>query len=168
MLSDTTYIESLFSTLTINILIYLITLFLFFTAFNAVPNNKLKYLNFIGVFSTFAPLKFFLIVAFFSLCGVPPLAGFFAKLYILMSLLNRSAYFLIVLFFFFNLFAMFFYLQNIRFLTNSSKAKVFQVAKVVYTGGDFFQTSLVLFFFFIIFAYIYINNIYTMFICFVI
>jgi len=163
MLKSLFYTENLFPILLINIFIYLFTLFLFFTVFNTVSNNKLKYLNFLSTLSIFVPTKFFLIISFFSLCGIPPLAGFFAKLYILISLFNKSTYFLVYLFFFFNLFAMFFYLQNMRFLINNSKIKVFQTSNMSYKVNTSSQSILTIFIFIIVFAYIYISCLFFLF-----
>jgi NADH-quinone oxidoreductase subunit N len=61
-----------------------------------------------------------LVVLLFSMAGVPPFWGFFAKLFLFLILLN-SSFFLLFFFFFPLLFiALYFYMQNLRFLNTSS------------------------------------------------
>jgi NADH:ubiquinone oxidoreductase subunit 2 (subunit N) len=166
--SNVSYNESLFATLAINIFVYIFTLFLLFLLFNIVPSIRLKYSNLFSTLAVLPSLKFFFIIGFLSLCGIPPLAGFFAKLYILVNLFNGSSYFLIFLIFFFNLFAMFFYLQNTRFLINDSKLKVFKLANFNYTLALSVRSAFIWFALFIVSAYIYMDTAYIFFIAIII
>ncbi len=166
--NNVSYGESLFATLAINIFVYTFTLFLLFLLFNIVPGIRLKYSNLFSTLAAIPSLKFFFIIGFLSLCGIPPLAGFFAKLYILINLFNNSSYFLLFLLFFFNLFAMFFYLQNTRFLVNDAKLKVFKLANFNYTLPLSVRLTFIWFILVIVSAYIYIDIAYIFFIAIII
>ena len=50
-----------------------------------------------GLARTNAPLAFLLAMLFFSLAGIPPLAGFFAKYYVFLAAINANLYTLAVL-----------------------------------------------------------------------
>ena len=52
-----------------------------------------------------------------SLSSVPPTAGFFSKGFLLIMLLMKKVIIICLFVFIFNLFAMFFYLHNIRYLS---------------------------------------------------
>lgn len=76
--------------------------------------------------SNFSDLKFnffFVInltIVLFSMAGVPPFLGFFAKLLILISLLNSNFFFFYMFFFALLFFGLYFYIQNIRFLYSTT------------------------------------------------
>jgi len=59
---------------------------------------------------------FLLTILLFSLAGIPPLLGFFTKLFILLILLKTEFFFFFIFFFSLLFFSLYFYLQNIRFL----------------------------------------------------
>lgn len=102
--------------------IYNISLFiLFYTLFQFVSFD-LKTLH---SFSDLGMNNFFtkvLIIALFSMAGVPPFWGFFSKLFIF-TLLCTSNFFILFPFFFLILFiGLYFYVQNIRFLNSTAGA----------------------------------------------
>jgi NADH:ubiquinone oxidoreductase subunit 2 (subunit N) len=69
--------------------------------------------------------KFLFLTVFLSMAGVPPLGGFFAKLALLSLFMNSYSIILYVFFTALFLFALYFYLKNVRFLIlpfNSSAA----------------------------------------------
>lgn len=69
-------------------------------------------------------LNFFFVsllsIALLSVAGVPPFVGFFAKILILISLINSNFFFLYFFFFILLFFALYFYLQNLRYLHSTS------------------------------------------------
>jgi NADH-quinone oxidoreductase subunit N len=71
-------------------------------------------------------LKIFIISLLLSMGGLPPLAGFFAKLVIFFFLLQTN-FLTIFLFFSFNLVALFFYLQHIKFITQKKNLVLFKL-----------------------------------------
>ena len=61
-------------------------------------------------------LAFSLLVILFSLAGIPPLAGFFAKFYIFMAVVEQSMYFLAVIGLLSTVVAAFYYLRIIKII----------------------------------------------------
>ncbi len=61
-------------------------------------------------------LAFSMMVILFSLAGIPPLAGFFAKFYIFMAVIERSMYFLAVVGLLSTVLAAFYYLRIIKII----------------------------------------------------
>ena len=49
-----------------------------------------------GLSSNHPILSFSLLIVLFSLAGIPPLAGFFAKFYIFVAVIDQSMYFLAI------------------------------------------------------------------------
>lgn len=87
-----------------------------FTSFQILTLNSLtdlKMNNFTLIIITFI---------LFSMAGIPPFLGFFAKMLILVLLLNSNFFSLFIFFFVFLFLALYFYLQNLRFLYSSSKS----------------------------------------------
>ncbi len=61
-------------------------------------------------------LAFSFLIILFSLAGIPPLAGFFAKFYIFMSVIKQSMYFLAVIGLLSTVIAAFYYLRIIKII----------------------------------------------------
>ena len=61
-------------------------------------------------------LAFSMMVILFSLAGIPPLAGFFAKFYIFMAVIEQSMYFLAVVGLLSTVIAAFYYLRIIKII----------------------------------------------------
>ncbi len=80
--------------------IYLFMNLAFFSClFMIRKNNKyLENINDLSGLSKHHPiLSFSMLIILFSLAGIPPLAGFFAKFYVFMAVLERSMYFLAII-----------------------------------------------------------------------
>tara|TARA_B100001173_G_scaffold291204_1_gene282438 strand:+ start:43 stop:444 length:402 start_codon:yes stop_codon:yes gene_type:complete len=61
-------------------------------------------------------LSFSLLVVLFSLAGIPPLAGFFAKFYIFMAVIEQSMYLLAIVGLLSTVIAAFYYLRIIKII----------------------------------------------------
>ena len=61
-------------------------------------------------------LSLSLMIILFSLAGIPPLAGFFAKFYIFMSVINQSMFFLAIIGLLASVIAAFYYLRIIKII----------------------------------------------------
>ena len=61
-------------------------------------------------------LSFSLLIILFSLAGIPPLAGFFAKFYIFMSVIEQQMYFLAIIGLLSTVIAAFYYLRIIKII----------------------------------------------------
>lgn len=89
--------------------------------------NKLKNLN------EFYFLFLATLLLLLSLAGVPPLLGFAGKFLLYIQLLAYKSYYLFTLFLLFNVFILYFYIQNIRFMVSKTPNK---------TKMNIFSTSL--------------------------
>ena len=70
--------------------------------------------DFSGLSKNHPLLSLCLLVILFSLAGIPPLAGFFAKFYIFKSVLEQSMYFLAIVGLLSTVIAAFYYLRIIK------------------------------------------------------
>ena len=61
-------------------------------------------------------LSFSLLIVLFSLAGIPPLAGFFAKFYVFLAVIEQSMYFLAIVGLFATVVAAFYYLRIIKII----------------------------------------------------
>ena len=68
-------------------------------------------------------LSLSLLIILFSLAGIPPLAGFFAKFYIFKAVLEQSMYFLAIVGLLSTVVAAFYYLRIIKLCTLTKKKK---------------------------------------------
>ena len=69
-----------------------------------------------GLSTNHPVLSISLLVVLFSLAGIPPLAGFFAKFYIFMSIIEQSMYFLAIIGLLSTVVAAFYYLRLIKII----------------------------------------------------
>ena len=70
-------------------------------------------------------LSLSLLVILFSLAGIPPLAGFFAKFYIFKAVIEQSMYFLAIVGLLSTVIAAFYYLRIIKIIYFDKPAKQF-------------------------------------------
>jgi NADH-quinone oxidoreductase subunit N len=100
---------------------YLITIFVFFGLIISIQkkNNKnLIYLTDLLFIEKLNPLlKFMFIITLFSLAGIPPLIGFFSKLYILFVTIETKTYFIVGLIIISSTISAFYYIRLIKILS---------------------------------------------------
>ena len=109
-----------FNLILMNILIYISSLTILFFIFFLFNLDNFSSLNNLKIFAN--SNFFFMIVIFslLSLVGMPPLLGFVGK-FLLVILINLKSHFFFLLFFILtNLFMIYFYIQNFRFLVKKS------------------------------------------------
>ena len=78
----------------------------------------------------------------FSLAGIPPLAGFFAKWYVFLAAINANLYFLAVIGMLTSVVAVFYYLRIVKIMYFDESARTFdrvnpEVTAVMATMGLF-------------------------------
>ena len=99
--------------------IYLVMNLAFFSCLFMLRRNENYYEkieDLSGLSKNHPILAFSLLVILFSLAGIPPLAGFFAKFYIFMAVVEQSMYFLAVVGLLSTVVAAFYYLRIIKII----------------------------------------------------
>ena len=93
-------------------------------------------------------LSLSLLIILFSLAGIPPLAGFFAKFYIFKAVLEQSMYFLAIVGLLSTVVAAFYYLRIIKIIYfDAEKEKYDQDHNMWLKFSLAFSTILILFYF---------------------
>ena len=103
----------------IYITIYLVMNLAFFSCLFMLKRNDQYYErieDLSGLSKNHPVLAFSMLIILFSLAGIPPLAGFFAKFYIFMAVIERSMYFLAILGLLSTVIAAFYYLRIIKII----------------------------------------------------
>lgn len=89
-----------------------------------VNASKVKSLNQIKEFNSYNFIMYTCIFSLLSMAGIPPLLGFIGKFLSILYLNYKSQYFLLILTLIINMFSMYFYIQNLRFLIKKNKSSV--------------------------------------------
>lgn len=116
--------------ITTYLLIYNVTSLLLFSTCLQLPNLTLRTLF---SFSDLGPsniLTKILSLVLLSLAGVPPFAGFFSKVFLLVLLSHSNLFVLYPPFFTLTLMGLYFYVQNIRFLNSSAATNAAQAVEL--------------------------------------
>lgn len=117
-------VEYGFSLLLLNIIIYLILLFILFSVFFMFNVNKIRTLN---EFKNLYLSNFIIMLFLFTLlsfAGMPPLLGFIGKFLLIIFLLLKNQYFIFFIFSVVNIFMIYFYIQNLRFVLKKTKSNI--------------------------------------------
>tara|TARA_B100000929_G_scaffold16338_2_gene13029 strand:+ start:904 stop:2319 length:1416 start_codon:yes stop_codon:yes gene_type:complete len=99
--------------------IYLVMNLAFFSCLLMIRRNDNYFENIedlSGLSKNHPILSISLLIVLFSLAGIPPLAGFFAKFYIFMAVIERSMYFLAVIGLLSTVIAAYYYLRIIKII----------------------------------------------------
>ena len=103
----------------IYVTIYIFMNVAFFSCLFMLKKNDIYYENIedlSGLSKNHPLLSFCLLIILFSLAGIPPLAGFFAKFYIFMAVIEQSMYYLAVIGLLSTVIAAFYYLRIIKII----------------------------------------------------
>ena len=103
----------------IYILIYSVMNLGFFSCIFMIRKNNVYYEkieDLSGLSKSHPYLSFSLLIILFSLAGIPPLAGFFAKFYIFLAVIEKSMYFLAIIGLLSTVIAAFYYLRIIKII----------------------------------------------------
>ena len=90
-----------------------------------------------------------LLIILFSLAGIPPLAGFFAKFYIFMSVIESGMFTLAIIGLVTTVISAFYYIRIIKIMYFDSSKKPFENFKDIGIHGSLIMSSLILISFFI-------------------
>lgn len=131
-----------------NILIYVYLLFLLFSILLIFDIKNFLTLN---EFRKFSGLQFFtvtIILSLFSLAGLPPFLGFVSKFLMFFFLIYKQGFFFLFFFTVINIFVIYFYIQNVRFLfTTKSSCFFFFKSNHAYINFNLVFLAVVLNFF---------------------
>jgi NADH-quinone oxidoreductase subunit N len=141
-------LEYFFSLILFNVIIYIFSLVFFFSVFFLFDTRLFRTLSEYKFFKTNSFINSTLVIIFFSLAGVPPFLGFLGKFLLFLSIFATSHYFFFLVFLIFNLFVIFFYIQNIRFLFGKSQSNIY-IFKKFKVHMDFSIILILVFFNFI-------------------
>lgn len=117
------------------VIIYAITLLNMWSLISIMENNYSQkidsILDFGGIFYKNKIIGWNLIITLFSLSGLPPFVGFFAKYFILSSMIHSSMYVITLLVIFSSLFSIYYYAKIIKIVIYDSKIKLMTVKEPV-------------------------------------
>lgn len=112
------------SILLLNIINYLIVFMLIISIILLTNLSKFKSLNQFKEFNSYNFILYSLIFSLLSMAGVPPLLGFTGKFLAILFSIFKSQYILIILMTILNIFGMYFYIQNLRFVVKKNKSSI--------------------------------------------
>lgn len=109
--------------------IYLVMNLAFFSCLFMMRRNNEYYENIedlSGLSKNHPVLSFSLLIILFSLAGIPPLAGFFAKFYVFMAVIEQQMYFLAIIGLLATVVAAFYYLRIIKIIYFDKEKEKFE------------------------------------------
>jgi proton-translocating NADH-quinone oxidoreductase chain N len=155
----TSSIESIQSSLLYIIIYIIMTINIYSTIISLRSNNKLIDIKYIKEFLNLSKinplLSISLALCLFSMAGIPPLAGFFSKLYIFLSAINSSMYLLTFIGILTSVISAVYYLYIIRIMYFGSSNTFIYIKQINY------PISLILAFtlFFLVFFFFFSSSI---------
>ena len=102
-----------------------------------------------GISKNHPILSFCFLIILFSLAGIPPLAGFFAKFYIFTAVIEQSMFFLAIIGLLSTVVAAFYYLRIIKIIYFDSERESFDKDHNISLKLSLFISTLLIMFYFI-------------------
>jgi NADH:ubiquinone oxidoreductase subunit 2 (subunit N) len=119
------YWQSIICSYGLNIIAYISSLLIIIFILIIINKSSTIYSNELSLSNNINQIKFTIIVALLSLSGLPPLFGFFSKFFLILVISNKNQWIILFLFCTFNLFSLYFYFQQLRYVSNNNKKKEF-------------------------------------------
>lgn len=147
------------SILLLNIINYLIVFMLIISIILLTNLSKFKSLNQFKEFNSYNFILYSLIFSLLSMAGIPPLLGFTGKFLAILFSIFKSQYILIILMTILNIFGMYFYIQNLRFVVKKNKSSILNF-KTYYININYaISLNIVLLNFFNFFGILFLSDI---------
>ena len=142
-----------------NILVYLFISIALFSILLVFSDKTYSTLNKLKNLNEFQSIFIFTLFFLMSLAGLPPLLGFVGKFLLYIQLLAQKSFYLFIVFLIFNIFILYFYIQNIRFLLIKNNSKIRQTNNLFNYNYESLFSFLLFIMFFNIFGIFYFENI---------
>ena len=139
-------------------ILYNLTSFLLFSTIMQIVNTNFKTLYSFANIGASNIFTKFLGLSLLSLAGVPPLVGFFSKIFVFVLISNSALFVLFPSFFALLFIGLYFYVQNLRFLNSTSKSNVSLVVELHSRFNFLYFTFALPLSFFIIFGFCYVDD----------
>jgi len=117
--------EYSFSLIIFNIIVYIFLLINIFLIFFIFDMQYIKTLNELKFFWNLPLITVFLVLLLLSFAGIPPLLGFIGKFLVFIYLFSKHNILMFLIFIFINIFIIYFYVQNLRFLISKNISNKF-------------------------------------------
>ena len=140
------------------LLIYNLTSFMFFTTFLQFVNTHLITFSSLNVLTQSNFLTKVLSLSLLSLAGVPPLLGFFSKIFVIILVANSHMFVLFPPFFTLLFTGLYFYIQNIRFLHSTTVSNLPFTTELSFRVSVVYVYVILLLTFTLIFGFCFIDD----------
>lgn len=135
------YIDNVISSILFNIYVYIFLIISVFTILFMFDTSYFRTMNELKYIGDLKKIVFPILNIFLSMAGIPPLLGFCSKFILFIVIFEKINLTVSLLYSFFNLFVIFFYIQNFRFLsTNKYHVNFFNLP--VFSKKSFFLSSI--------------------------
>lgn len=143
---------------------YVICLLLLFNVFFFFNLNRIRVLTDLKKIISSKFLIFSLVISLLIIAGIPPFLGFVSKLLLFLYLLTKNSNLILIFFTIINLFALYFYLQNVKYVISRAPLNntFFLLKKKNNTTDKFFILVFILIF--SIFSIFFINDLLIVFV----
>jgi NADH:ubiquinone oxidoreductase subunit 2 (subunit N) len=153
------YIQVMLLVLTYMVIYNVTSFLLFFTLMQAVTTD-VKTLFSLSNFGASNILTKLLSLAILSLAGVPPLLGFFSKIFVFVLISNSALFVLFPTFFVLLFIGLYFYTQNLRFLNATNSPSLVLMSELSLRIHPLFFSSALPIAFLIIFGFCYVDDVF--------
>lgn len=150
--------SSTISLIIFNILVYIVLSLSLFFILLILSDKTYSTLNKFKSLQEFHAIFIITIFSLLSLAGIPPLLGFVGKFLLYMQLLATKSFYLFIIFLTFNVFILYFYIQNVRFMVNKNTNKIRSTHSFYNLNYEFVFVFLIFILFFNIFGIFYFEN----------
>lgn len=138
--------------------IYNLTSFLLFTTLLQFINTKLTTLFSLNILHQSNLFTKVLSLSLLSLAGVPPLLGFFSKIFVIILIANSHFFLLFPPFFILLFTGLYFYIQNIRFLHSTTSHTTVHLTELSFRISLVYLYFTMIVTFILIFGFIFIDD----------